>query len=250
MIRRTITLSSLAAVGLSISGPAALAADLTPPVPRQAYGEAADGRDGVYVALRGGYNSLDDSVYNFNNVTAPVAFTTKATTSYRSGYAYSGALGYDFGEFTPGFGSRIEVEVGQFSNKVRGQTLSTSLGTATSFSGNQVSGTTNATTGLVNYYVDALLGPFKPFATLGLGVTSVNFSNHLAAGNSLINSTRVSWAWSGGGGIGYDITDNITLEAAYRYLELRDVQVTSAAGTNSKINLRNQQATLGVRVRF
>ena len=250
MTQRSITLFSLAALGLCIREPAALAADLTPPASRQAYGAAADGRDGVYIALRGGYNSLDDSVYDFNNVTAPVAFTTKVATAYKSGHAYSGAIGYDFGEFTPGFGSRIEVEVGQFSNTVRGQTLSTSLGTITGFSGSQVSGTTNATTGLVNYYVDALIGPFKPFVTLGLGVTSVNLSNHLAAGNSLINSTRVSWAWSGGGGIGYDITDNITLEAAYRYLELRDVQVTSAAAVNSKINLRNQQATLGVRVRF
>ena len=113
-----------------------------------------------------------------------------------------------------------------------------------------MSGTANATTGLVNYYAEALLGRFKPFVTLGLGVTNVNFSNQIAAGTNLINSSRVTWAWQGGGGLGYDLTDNLAIEVAYRYLELRDVRVTSTAGITTKINLRNQLATIGLRVRF
>lgn len=243
---------SCLAIMIALSGlasSAAAAADILAPPQRQGYGVENDTKDGVYVALRGGYNSLDDSnyVYSLDPLTGA---STRATTTYKSGYTYSGALGYDFGEFTPGFGARIEAEVGYLTNAARSQILTNSLTGATGFTQSQAQGTTNATTGLVNYYVDILLGRFKPFVTLGLGVTNVNFSNHIAGSLALANSSRVTWAWAGGGGLGFDVTDNITLEATYRYLELRDVQVTSAQAVTTKTNLRNQQATVGVRVRF
>lgn len=258
MTQRPITIFALF-TSLSFSwSNAARGADILPPTPaKQGYNVEEDSKDGLYIALRGGYNSLDDTTINYFVIpgTPPnPPVTTRALATYRGDYTYSGAIGYDFGEFTPGLGARIEVEVGQLNARVRSQTLTTSRGAVTSavtgFSGGLAGGTTSATTGLVNYYVEALLGPFKPFATLGIGVTNASFRNHSAGDTSLINSSRVTWAWAGGGGIGYDITDNLTLEVAYRYLELRDVRVTSSANQSTKTDIRNQQATVGLRVRF
>lgn len=195
-------------------------------------------RFGPYVGVRGGAAWVDDT--SFNTGGGLVNNTYEDWNPTGSAFA-----GYEM-EFFPGFGGRIEAELGYSSFEIEGHSLG---GVAQAGS----TGDTTAFTGMVNAYVDANLGAFRPFAGVGLGMAQVNFNDHGTAAGILMDDDDTKFAWQLAGGVGYDLTSNLTLEGMVRYQSIMDVDLTSTAAggsVTSSTDLNSTQGLVGLRYRF
>ncbi|MFN3172465.1 MAG: outer membrane protein [Hyphomicrobiales bacterium] len=197
-------------------------------------------RFGPYVGVRGGAAWADETGFAITGDTVENSYDDISPTG-------SVFAGYEM-EFFPGFGGRIEAELGYSSFEVDSHTLR-STGAAQAGS----TGDTTAFTGMVNAYVDAHLGAFRPFAGVGLGMAQVNFNDHGTAAGVLMDDDDTKFAWQLAGGVGYDLTSNLTLEGMVRYQSIMDVGLTSttAGGSvSSSTDLNSTQGLLGLRYRF
>lgn len=203
--------------------------------------ETSFSRFGPYVGLRGGAAIADDTSFA-STVPAVGTITNEYEDWNLTGSAFAG---YEM-EFFPGFGGRIEAELGYASlnieDHLQGGVLPGGDGDTTVFSG------------MVNAYVDANLGAFRPFAGVGLGMAQVSFNDHSTTANGvLMDDDDTNFAWQVSGGVGYDLTDHITLEGLVRYQSIMDVGLTStvAGGSvSSSTDLNTTSAMLGLRYRF
>lgn len=208
--------------------------------------------DGAYVAARiaGAFPANTD----FDLTVEP----TNVVNDYESiGYGGSIAVGYGYGI---GVGAiRAELEAGLLSQKIESHTLAAVPATV---SDPLASGTTEVLYGTVNAAIDIEAGMgFRPFIAGGIGLAEVNFKNHgvtLAApvgalGPGVVtamNDKDTGIAWHVGGGLGYAVNDQITLEAGYRYFGVSNVELTAIDGTVSSVPIRQHQVTLGMRYGF
>ena len=88
--------------------------------------------------------------------------------------------------------------------------------------------------GAVNAYVDADLGQWRPFAGIGLGVAEVDFDRHgVSVPGIVMNDRRNAMLWQVSGGVGYDLSENLTLEGIVRYQSIMDVDLTSTPAGGS-----------------
>jgi opacity protein-like surface antigen len=201
-------------------------------------------RFGPYVGVRGGAAWADDTSFGDDLGGGPLVVTNTYEDWNLTGSAFAG---YEM-EFFPGFGGRIEAELGYSSFEIEGHSLSTGAAVT------GPTGDTTAFTGMVNAYVDANLGGFRPFAGVGLGMAQVNFNDHGANGAILMDDDDTKFAWQIAGGVGYDLTSNLTLEGMVRYQSIMDVGLTSttAAGpsVSSSTDLNSTQGLVGLRYRF
>lgn len=204
--------------------------------------ETSFARFGPYIGVRGGAAIADDTSFSS---TAPAVGTI--TNEYEDWNLTGSAFaGYEM-EFFPGFGGRIEAELGYASLNIEDH-----LQAGASLAG--ADGDTTVFSGMVNAYVDANLGAFRPFAGVGLGMAQVNFNDHsTTADGILMDNDDTNFAWQVSGGIGYDLTDRITLEGLVRYQSIMDVELTSTAAggsLTSSTDLNTTSAMLGMRYRF
>ncbi|MFK7791553.1 MAG: outer membrane protein [Devosiaceae bacterium] len=190
---------------------------------------------GPYVGVRGGFGLLDDTSFN----TAGGLVTNQYEDWNLTG---SGFVGYE-AQFFPGFGGRLEAELGYSSFEVENHTVGGVPVAAPT-------GDTTAFTGMVNAYVDANLGGFRPFAGVGLGLASVNFNDHGTGATVLMDDDDTNFTWQLAGGVGYDLTEQVTLEGMVRYQSIMDVNLTSTGGVASSTDLNNTSALVGLRYRF
>jgi len=196
-------------------------------------------RFGPYVGVRGGAAWVDDTDFAITGATVTNTYEDWNLTG-------SAFAGYEM-EFFPGFGGRIEAELGYSSFEVESHALSTGAAAA------NPTGDTTAFTGMVNAYVDANLGAFRPFAGVGLGMAQVNFNDHGANSAILMDDDDTKFAWQLAGGVGYDLTSNLTLEGMVRYQSIMDVDLTSTAAggsVTSSTDLNSTQGLVGLRYRF
>lgn len=197
-------------------------------------------RFGPYVGVRGGAAWADDTDFGIGT---PATVTNTYEDWNLTGSVFAG---YET-EIFPGFGGRIEAELGYSSFEVDSHALSTGA------AANNPTGDTTAFTGMVNAYVDAHLGMFRPFAGVGLGIAQVNFNDHGANGAILMDADDTNLAWQVSGGVGYDLTSNLTLEGMVRYQSIADVELTSTVAGGSvasSTDLNSTQGLLGLRYRF
>lgn len=237
------------AIGVTMAGSAANAADaefIEAPM-----GATASG-SGAYVAARIAGAFTQDTDFDLTVV------PTNIVNDYKSvGFGGALAIGYAF-DF--GLGAvRGELETGLMSQEIESHTLAA---IATTLSDPLAFGTTEIVYGMVNAAVDFDAGMgFKPFVAGGIGLAEVNFKNHgvtlaapvgvLGPGNvTAMNDRDTGLAWHVGGGVGYEIDQNITLEASYRYFGVNEVELTAVDGTVSSVPIRQHQAMLGVRYGF
>ena len=168
------------------------------------------------------------------------------------------ALGYEF-DSGAGYGLRAELEGGILSNTIDSHTI---VALPATLSGANAFGETQILYGMVNVALDYDLGNgFKPFVGAGVGWAQADFKNHgvtlaaavgpLGPGNvTAMNDADNGLIWQIGGGIGYEVTENITLEAAYRYMQVENISLTAVDGTVSNVPIHQHQGLLGVRYGF
>ncbi|MBV6657532.1 MAG: porin family protein, partial [Devosiaceae bacterium] len=194
---------------------------------------------GPYIGIRGGAAFVDDTSFT---ITGPNTVTNEYEDWGLTGSAFAG-----WGtEFFPGFGGRVEAELGYSSFDIEDHFVG---GAAVA----SPTGDTSAFTGVVNTYVDASLGAFRPFAGVGLGVAQVNFNDHGTAGTVLMDDSDTALVWQLSGGVGYSLTPKLTLEGMVRYQSIEDVELTSTAAggdLDSSTDLTSTSALVGLRYGF
>ncbi len=85
--------------------------------------------------------------------------------------------------------------------------------------------------GLANGYFDlnglspGFFGPIQPFIDGGVGVAYNEMSPPTLPGiGAFGGAARTNFAWGAGAGVGYALTPNLTVEVAYKYLDLGPVE--------------------------
>jgi outer membrane autotransporter protein len=110
-----------------------------------------------------------------------------------------------------------------------------------------------------NFYYDFKTGTaFTPYVGAGLGVAWINqkvsstFRGWTAATDD-VSKTTTNFAWNLGAGVGYALTDNVTVDLGYRYTNFGDGKKFSS--TDGTINfqtkdIQSHEALLGLRYQF
>ncbi|MEZ5773567.1 MAG: outer membrane beta-barrel protein [Hyphomicrobiaceae bacterium] len=235
---RTLFLAGFLAVG---TGPA-FAADLSggplpgdDPFPLPATYTAP-----WFVGVRGGVAFPGDTTFN--------AIGTDIDTSYQTGGFVGAFVGYDFdGGRKGGGGLRGELEVDRIWADVDSQTVA---GTG-AFTDGLAGGTTTATVGFANLYYDLPFSPgITPFLGGGIGIASVDFSDHMAGGAALLSDSDTGFAWNLTSGVDIALTESTDLELGYRYMQISGIDVTALSGQKSTVDLDDHMLFAGIKMRF
>ena len=83
----------------------------------------------------------------------------------------------------------------------------------------------------------------------GVGYGSVDLENHANA-TAQVDDDGGAFGYHLDAGIGIDITDSLSIEALYRYSSFLDVEVTSALGSRSDVDVDSHQGLGGLRYKF
>lgn len=187
----------------------------------------------VYIAGRAGYSIPDNS-----ELTSSALPGVKINLGFKDKYVGAAAVGLRNGAY------RTEVEISYQKNNLNSIKASgITINPATV----GLSGNVSALTTLVNAYYDFDTGSrLKPYITGGVGFTLVdaNFTVTGVSGVSTSDKDTV-FAYQIGGGLGYAVTDKITIEAGYRYLSGQDAKFIGDTVSFSSSNI-----TAGVRIHF
>jgi len=111
-----------------------------------------------------------------------------------------------------------------------------------------VSGKTKALTGLVNVYYDFDTGsPFRPYITGGLGFSRADINARISFEDEqeVLDEDDTGFAFQLGAGIGYEVTENVTLDLRYRYFSIPDLKFD-----NIETDLSSHNITAGIRISF
>lgn len=190
---------------------------------------AALGADGPYVSANVGVAVLSDS--DLTDATLP---GVELELSYDAGWAAGAALGYRFGSF------RVEGELTYQENDID---ETTGFGV-----GIESSGDVNTTAFLVNGYYDFTnSSAFTPFITAGLGYANVEINDYTLTGSGLsgFSDDDSVFAYQVGVGVGYSVTENVIIDARYRYFATEDPEFDTTEAEGDSHNF-----LLGVRFCF
>jgi opacity protein-like surface antigen len=181
-----------------------------------------------------------------------------AVIDLKTGFDAGMMVGYSFADHWGVFVPRVELEFGYLSNDVNTVTLAVGgvAGTA-----NPDSSEINAFYGLASLLLDIPTGwGFNPFIGGGVGFANVRLDHVgkisglaiIGPGSTFIfDEEDTAFAWNLTAGLSFDISRNITLDIAYRFLQFSSVDILDP-GTSlfSSDDIDNHQVNLGVRVRL
>lgn len=243
MLRRFIVVLLTSTVFSGFGAISAMSADTEfndfPDVPDDVRFEDTFRDAGFYGGARGGAVWTDDTQFT---ITGP----NLVENSYDIGLAGSLFVGFEVPDLYHGIGMRLEGELGYAQADVDFHTVAGTPATAAnSF------GSIDTFTAMANVYADYTLGALRPFIGGGIGVARVDFEGHGVTGNlGVMNDTENGFAWQVAGGVAYDVTAAITVEAMVRYQEIQGVELVSSTGPTSTIDLSSTQVLLGARFSF
>jgi outer membrane autotransporter protein len=209
---------------------------------------AADNQLGIYVTPKFiyGHTKMKDVKHNDPNGLGVNSIGNKTDDTWGG----SLAVGYDFSKKVS-LPLRAELEYAAFSKAKANGYL---------WSGNSISHSQQAQTLFLNAYYDIATGTkFTPYVGVGLGAAFIKAKGNFFSGvyNYPIDSrTATNFAWNIGLGLGYQITNNIALDASYRYVDLgkANTKWTEYSPGNfertQSSDMVQHQIGLGVRVGF
>jgi opacity protein-like surface antigen len=140
-----------------------------------------------------------------------------------SGFVVNGAVGYDFDGF------RVEGAVGYQENDYTNDTLGASLLSV-----------------MANGYYDFNAGEgFKPYVMAGLGIAHIIADDDPIYPDPWLDETY--FAWQLGAGVGYEVSENITIDVGYRYLKPEGIECASHA---TDVSWESHNILAGIRYKF
>jgi len=151
--------------------------------------------------------------------------------SYDTGYTVGGAVGYMMEKF------RFEGELSYQKNDM--DSLSGPGGSLS------VNGDISALTFLVNGYIDFTTGgPLTPFITAGIGYSKVEADIEGESDDDNLFTYQL------GAGIGYAISEKMTIDLRYRYLGLEDYEYSEVGVGSLSAEVSSHNITAGLRFAF
>lgn len=184
-----------------------------------------------YVSGAGGATWFEEADSESNGTTFESTFDT--------GYVFSGAAGRAFGN-----GFRAEGEFGYRQS---------SLDEIKVNSGNtfNAEGDVSALSFMANGFYDFDVGmKIKPYVGGGIGAARVSANDVRIGGAQLVDDSDVVFAYQAVGGLGYDLTTNLTAFAEYRYFATVDPTFNATGGGDFDSQFMSHNALLGVRYHF
>ena len=185
--------------------------------------------EGLYVSGYFGFAMASDS--DLTDSTVP---GVTVNTEFDTGPALGAALGYDFNKF------RVEGEISYQKNDV------SQIGSQGVLLNN--TGKVTAFSFLINGYYDFInKSAFTPYISAGLGFAQVEFNNLdiSGLGFSGSNDEDTVFAYQVGIGLGYAVTEKITIDVRYRYIGTEDSEYDT-----TKAEFASNNLLFGVRVSF
>ncbi len=193
------------------------------------FSSSAYSAGGLYVSGNIGFAMLSDS--DLTDSTLPGA---TITLEYDTGFTLGGALGYDFNRF------RVEGEISYQTNDVD------KIGAmGVSF---DASGDVSSLAFLINGYFDFVNDTgFIPYLSAGLGYAKVEFNDlKVPALSSLSAGDDDSvFAYQVGLGVGYAVTEKVTIDVKYRYFATEDPEFDT-----TEAEIASHNFLFGVRFNF
>ena len=198
------------------------------------FASQAHGADGPYINLKGGIALLSDA--DGKDSANP---GDRIKVHYDSGTALAAGVGYSLGS------ARAELELSYQKNDFDKLTLNGAQ--------RPLNGDIKTTALLLNGYYDFRNHtPFTPFLSAGLGFARVDLSDRRLPATAVLPAFTARgghdtvFAYQLGGGVGYAVTQNITVDLTYRYFATRDAQFTPT----EKIENASHNIYLGIRFGF
>ncbi len=185
--------------------------------------------DGLYVSGNIGFAMASDS--DLTDSTVP---GVTVNTEFNTGLAFGAALGYDFNRF------RVEGEISHQTNDVD------KIGALGVFF--NATGDATALSFLINGYFDFVnSSAFTPYISAGLGYAQVEFNDLNISGSGFPDSSDddTVFAYQIGIGVGYAVTEKVTIDVKYRYFGTEDSEYDTTEAEFTSNNF-----LFGVRVYF
>lgn len=190
---------------------------------------SVSGAEGFYASGNIGVAKAGDS--DIIDSTVP---GTTVDTEFDTGLAFGAALGYDFNKF------RVEGEISYQQNEIDKIGSQGVIYDAT--------GDTTVLSFLMNGYYDFInSSAFTPFVSAGLGVAQVEFNNFNISrfGFSGSSDEDTVFAYQIGMGVGYAVTEKVTIDLKYRYFGTEDSEYDTIEAEFASHNF-----LFGIRVNF
>ncbi|GAC1629867.1 MAG: hypothetical protein NVS9B10_21650 [Nevskia sp.] len=181
--------------------------------------------------------------YNYQN---PQNLRTNPSTGlsdrFDAGFVGGLTLGY-----ATKFGLRPELELDYRRNDIR--KFVTPLGSTTN-----TKGFDNAYTGFTNLWYDfkqptGLFSIIHPYIGGGVGIARVGIRHFDGGGVLPINDFKAVFAYQGGAGVGFKLTDNLSSSIDLRYVET-DRGNFNSRGSEVRARYRASSAMLGIKYSF
>ena len=185
--------------------------------------------EGLYMSGNIGFAMASDS--DLTDSTVP---GVTVNTEFDTGLAFGAALGYDFNRF------RMEGEISYQTNDVD------KIGAQGVFF--SATGDATALSFLINGYYDFKnSSKLTPYISAGLGFAQVEFNNLNISGLGFSgsNDEDTVFAYQIGMGIGYAVTEKVTIDLKYRYFGTEDSEYDTTEAEFSSNNI-----LFGVRFNF
>lgn len=156
-----------------------------------------------------------------------IAFTVES--ELETDFMFGAAVGYDFGM------GRIEGEIGYSMHDLEASGASVASG-----------GDIDILSLLINGFYDIeTKSPVTPYVGGGVGVAFIDIEDVSVSGIVIENKNDKVFAYQLGAGIGYAVTDSVTLDFGYRYFAASDPDFD---GTEAEVSSHN--FTVGARFSF
>ncbi len=234
---------------------------------------AAGEQVGVYVAPKFvyGLTQMDGTKGHWSVVESGNTTSGSIRIGNETDDAFGGslAIGYDFDKKF-GLPVRAELEYAAFSETENEKTYTLIDPLGSGDAKLQLKQTFQVQTLFVNAYWDIATGTqFTPYVGAGLGMAFINTKGKAnaflidspadALGGSTGSKNVTNFAWNVGAGLGYDFTENWTMDIGYRFVGLGSVKTKSYhqgdAANNYSVhgktdNLYQHQLAIGLRYTF
>lgn len=182
--------------------------------------------EGFYAGLSAGIGQTSDADINGTGINSSAEFDSGGVALLTMGYAYANGL-------------RGELELGSRWSD------------ADSISNTTASGDVRSISAMVNAYYDISTGgAFSPYIGLGLGGAQIKANSLSPISTSSINDTDTALAYQGIVGMSYQLSQNVALNADYRYFATRDLDFTTAGNTNVSQQYGNHALMFGISFSF
>ena len=205
--------------------------------------EAESGSGAFYAAIRGGANWSPDGT---------LKGSFRATDDRGTGWAFGGAVGYDFKPF------RIELELLRRGNDLKGLDVTRDGSTGFALGLPPLSGAVNiadrdvkALSTMVNAIYDVpTSGRLHPYVGAGIGFALVDLDYEIPGSGFLLESDRGALAVQGIAGVEYALSDRLSADLGYRYLTTTETSLRLAGGVRADGRYSAHNLLVGLRYSF